>query len=111
MTSIQHFIEKAIAGGWRPERQDFAPIAFHTRSFEYQLRQPATGKLLGFRHLAYEAMLLDPGVWQAVATVERWYDGPYGPEWLHHMHKMIDALTDGKTLEQYVQSVLEKSAT
>ena len=110
MTHIRKFIEKAITGGWRPEQQDFTEPAFHTRYFEYQLRQPATGKRLGFRQLAYEAILLDPHVWQAVAKVEGWYDGVYGPEWLHHMHKMIDALAAGKTLEQYVQSVVEKSA-
>jgi hypothetical protein len=37
--------------------------------------------------------------------VEHWYEGRYGPEWLHHMHKMIDALAEGHTLETYIQSV------
>ena len=43
--------------------------------------------------------------------MEQWYEGHYGPEWLHHMHKMIDALAAGQTLEAYVRSVLEKSHT
>jgi hypothetical protein len=43
--------------------------------------------------------------------VEHWYEGRYGPEWLHHMRKMIDALAEGRTLEAYIQSVLAKSRT
>ena len=54
-------------------------------------------------------VLLDPKAWQAVGKVEKWYEGYYGPEWLHHMHKMIDALAKGHTLEAYIQSVLDKA--
>ena len=43
--------------------------------------------------------------------MEKWYEGRYGPEWLHHMRKMIDALAEGQTLEAYIQSVLQKSHT
>jgi hypothetical protein len=42
--------------------------------------------------------------------VEHWYEGRYGPEWLHHMRKMIDALAEGRTLEAYIQSVLPEFA-
>src|SRR5207253_5080792 len=31
----------------------------------------------------------------------KWYEGRYGPEWLHHMRTMIDALAEGHTLEAY----------
>jgi hypothetical protein len=61
--------------------------------------------------MVYEAVLLNPKVWQAVGKVEHWYEGRYGPEWLHHMRKMIDALVEGHTFEAYIRSVLEKSRT
>ena len=40
---------------------------------------------------------------------EKWYEGHYGPEWLHHMRTMIDALAEGHTLEAYIQSILATS--
>jgi hypothetical protein len=61
--------------------------------------------------MAYATVLLNPEVWQAVGRVEHWYEGHYGPEWLHYMRQMIDALAEGQTLEAYLQSVLEKSHT
>ena len=108
MTSIQQFIEKAIIGGWRSEVQEFSIIGFYERHFEYQHRSIAADRPSAIRMMVYEAVLLDPKAWQAVGRVERWYEGYYGPEWLHHMRKMIDALAEGQTLEAYVQSVLKK---
>ena len=105
MTFIQQFIEKALVGGWQPADRDFSIIGFYERHFEYQLQ----GRSSAVRMMTYEAVLLDPKVWQAVGKVEKWYEGYYGPEWLHHMHKMIDALAEGQTLEAYVQSVLKKA--
>ena len=109
MTPIQKFIEKAIAGGWRPEDREFSIIGFYGRHFEYQLRGIVAGRPSAIRMMIYEAVLLDPKAWQAVGKVAKWYEGYYGPEWLHHMHKMIDALAEGQTLEAYIQSVLEKA--
>jgi hypothetical protein len=109
MTSIQQFIGKAIAGGWRPEGRECSILGFHERHFEYQLRNIAAGRPAGIRYMSYETVLLDPKAWQAVGKMERWYEGYYGPDWLHHMHKMIDALVEGQTLDAYVQSVLKKA--
>ena len=109
MTSIQQFIEKALAGGWRPEARELSITGFYERHFEYQIRSIVAGRPSAIRMMVYETVLLDPKVWQAVGKVERWYEGYYGPEWLHHMHKMIDALVEGQTLEAYVQSVLTKA--
>jgi hypothetical protein len=111
MTSIQQFLEKAFVGGWQPADRDFRIIGFYERYFEYELRSIAPGQRSVPRMMAYEAVLLNPKVWQAVGKVEKWYEGHYGPEWLHHMHTMIDALAEGKTLEAYIQSVLAKSGT
>ena len=111
MTFIQQFIEKAFVGGWQPLDRDFHIIGFYEHYFEYQLRSTSPGRPSTIRMLAYETVLLNPQVWQAVGKVEHWYEGRYGPEWLHHMRTMIDALAEGQTLEAYVRSVLEKSHT
>lgn len=111
MTFIQQFIEKALAGGWQPTDRDFRIMGFYERHFEYELRNTLPGRSSGIRVLVYEAVLLTPKVWQAVGKVEKWYEGRYGPEWLHHMRTMIDALAEGQTLEAYIQSVLAKSGT
>ena len=111
MTFMQQFIEKALVGGWQPDDRDFSIIGFYERHFEYQLRSMHPGRSSSIRMLVYEAVLLNPKVWQAVGKVEKWYEGHYGPEWLHHMRNMIDALAEGSTLEAYIQSVLEKSPT
>jgi len=111
MTFIQQFIEKALVGGWRPEAREFSIIGFFERHFEYQLQSVLQGRSSAVRMMVYEAVLLDPKVWQAVGKAEQWYEGRYGPEWLHHMRTMIDALAEGHTLEAYVQSVLAKAHT
>ena len=111
MTFIQQFIEKALVGGWQPADRDYSIIGFYERHFEYQLRSIVPGQRSVLRMMGYEAVLLNPKVWQAVGKVEHWYEGRYGPEWLHHMRKMIDALAEGQTLEAYIQSVLQKSHT
>ena len=111
MTFIQQFIEKALVGGWQPADRDYSIIGFYERHFEYQLRSIVPGQRSVLRMMGYEAVLLNPKVWQAVGKVEHWYEGRYGPEWLHHMRTMIDALAEGHTLEAYVQSVLAKSHT
>jgi hypothetical protein len=109
MTFIQQFIEKAFVGGWQPLDRDFRILGFYERYFEYQPLSTPTGRSSAIRMMVYEAVLLNPKVWQAVGKVEHWYEGRYGPEWLHHMRTMIDALAAGQTLEAYIQSVLKKS--
>ena len=109
MTFIQQFIEKAFVGGWQPGDHDCRIIRFYEHYFEYQ--PIFQGRSSTIRMMVYEAVLLNPKVCQAVGKVEKWYEGRYGPEWLHHMRKMIDALAEGQTLEAYIQSVLQKSHT
>jgi hypothetical protein len=110
MTSIQQFIEKALLGGWRPEEREIILRGFYEHCFEYRPRSSVTGHGTGVPiQLRYEVVFLDPAAWQAVAKVEHWYEGYYGPEWRHYMHKMIDALAEGHTLEEYVQFVFDKA--
>ena len=109
MTFIQQFIEKALLGGWQPADRDCRLLGFYEHHFEYHLRGMPPGRSATLHQMVYEAVVLNPKVWQAVGRVEHWYEGHYGPEWLHHMRTMIDALAAGHTLEAYVRSVLEKS--
>jgi hypothetical protein len=111
MTFMQQFIEKALVGGWQPTDRDFCILGFYECHFEYQVQSMLRGRSATIRTMAYTTVLLNPEVWQAVGRVEHWYEGHYGPEWLHHMRQMIDALAEGQTLEAYIQSVLEKSHT
>lgn len=83
------FIQKAREGGWQePNHDDFWP-----------------------------EMLLDPKVWQAVGKTEKWgqvlHDGEvwlcgkdqYLHTWVANMHRMIDALCEGKTIEDFLKTL------
>ena len=59
MTAIQQFIEKALAGGWRPEVQEYRIIGFYERHFEYQLQSMAAGRRSATRFMLYDTVLLD----------------------------------------------------
>ena len=110
MTFIQQFIEKAFVGGWQPADRDFSIIGFYERHFNTSSRN-SSPETFRYPDAGLRSRPLNPKVWQAVGKVEQWYEGHYGPEWLHHMHKMIDALAEGHTLEAYIQSVLAQSHT
>ncbi len=98
--TIQQFIEKAIEGGWDVSRADV--------------------RIRGDIHDAsYERALLDPEAWKAVGKVEGWKPfsdmedaimfqrGVVLPldRWLWNMHRMLDALAEGKTIEQYLETL------
>lgn len=71
--------------------------------------------------IAIETMLLKPDVWQAVGKVRGWKNEPCkSPSWMHegniadyekceeyryHWHLLLDALAEGKTIEEYLQSI------
>lgn len=85
--TIQGFIEKAIGGGYEK------PSRFEEGAFP-------------------EVVLLDPKAWRSVAKVEGW-DRPITDEdrrlgltlrrgYLVKMHMMIDALAEGKTIQQFL---------
>ena len=99
MTTKQ-FIEKAIKGGWKVKEKE---VVFSDEiEFEFT-----------------EHILLDPKAWQAVGKVEGWEDknGDYvdygdghmpsgwDAVWKIHMHEMIDYLTDGLTIESYLETL------
>jgi len=81
--TIKDFINKAIEGGWMPDAD--------TPEIYYE----------GIRTNA----LLDPLAWQAVGKVEGWEDRDTEPNWQNKMHQMIDALVEGKTLEEFIETL------
>jgi len=121
--TIKQFIEKAIEGGWEawghctdscPEKATFevsvdgkTMVAHEDTSFAANAHD----------QVAYPTsdMLLDPLAWKAVVKVEGWaiheeYDSDGnckpGTEHIQRMHRMIDALAEGKTIEDYLKTLV-----
>lgn len=97
--TIQNFITKAIEGGWRLKGY----AGYYTKTVIMQWA--------GNR--AYE-ILLDPLAWQAVGKMEGWEleetSDPYRllngkSEAINNIHRMIDALAEGKTIEQFIATL------
>lgn len=89
MTAREQFIRDAIKGGYeKSEREGF-------------LRSNGNHK-----SISYEVILLDPLAWQAVGKVRGWGSEKKweynGARWLENMHGMIDRLTEGKSIEEYL---------
>lgn len=95
---IKEFIEKAIEGGWRPLAQ---------QNHDWRDSEGT------FHATHIDSVFLNPIAWQAVGKVEGWnvevdkYDDPelIGKSYLSRMHDMIDALDDGKTIKQYLETL------
>lgn len=103
--TLTQAIERAIEGGWN------------------------TGAVpLPYEHTPYlQVALLDPSFWKALGKVEGWKtaepyqkqpymrlhtdgtvtreDHPVLNEWEINMHRMIDALADGKSLEAFFETL------
>jgi len=97
--TIQQFIEKAIAGGWRP--------FYARRNAEWSVDYQKVHYIKG-SHL--HSTLLDPLAWQAVSKTEGWPERIDTPMkemagWEFYMHHMIDALVKGKTIEEFLATL------
>lgn len=108
--TIPTFIEKAIEGGWKvqilSQTASHYEISALTRrqgdTWGVWLKQPRrkNGKLEDeSTEILLSEILLDPEAWKAVGKVDVWFE-QY--DWSWHMHRMIDALAEGKTIEQYL---------
>lgn len=108
--TIQQFIEKAIEGGWK--RQVFGkcklPIEIYRNTRLHKAWNVFGNGFFDLGAIVYEdTMLLDPFAWQAVGKVEGWTDTP-NPNvrvWLYNWHCMIDALSEGKTIEEFISTL------
>ena len=85
--TIKQFIEKAIEGGW-----DKAEII--------------DGKLNMHFIECDEQIFLDPKPWQAIGKIKKWQPcSKCKYAWEHTMHDMIDALAEGKTIEEFIKTL------
>ena len=103
--TIKQFIEKAIEGGWKREDNMIGTVI---ENLEYDLPVPI---------LQMNTILLDPEAWKAVGKVEGWNrklagsnsfiydDGELRPEWHIKMMEMIDALAEGKSVEEFLETL------
>lgn len=113
---IKDSIEKAIEGGWT--HRDWQLSAASLLRVTDHFVQSKTGNNDWHDIFEIESMLLDPKFWQALGKTLGW-DSPTGretgtvsyqeatgePYWLYRMHRMIDALADGKTIEEYIATL------
>lgn len=114
--TIQQFLQKAIEGGWEPIGYNFS-------------NKPFSWKVQAVCKVKYkERFFLDPKLWEAVGKTEGWEDKckicgenhfpkkietkEYvmhrhvpDPAWINKMHRMIDALCEGKTVQEYIESL------
>jgi len=121
--TIEEIVNKGIKGGWRP----------HTHNGVYEFCTSIKVNQYNisfideesddFCNLKLEQILLDPKFFQAVGKVEGWEKvgkckvcgnveekctGQFIASrkgWLSNMHRMIDALAEGKTLEEFIKTL------
>ena len=93
MTVIE-FARKAYEGGWQP---NWIEAKMNSDGFE------ATAQI----HV--HKMLLNPEAWKACGKVEGWEEHDsgleYPVEWINNMHKMVSALVEGKSIEEFLKNL------
>jgi len=118
--TIKTFIEKAIEGGWIPYSYDIIikfPVEAKVEGERVQLIGKGDGNWSGVQSsVKIETFIdehkyrifLDPLAWQAVSSVEKWGEKPDPGRiyyaWLHNMHRMIDTLAEGKSIEEFLET-------
>lgn len=100
--TTKEFIEKAIVGGWKQKPYMNIVRGLHDNVFEIK---------------DVALVFLDPKAWEAVGKVIGWskesfeLDGrviemEFDEHWKNKMHAMIDALIEGKTIEEFLSDIL-----
>jgi hypothetical protein len=101
MNATQKFIEDAIEGGWWKTEYDTEPV--DTQYYRFFLSSP----------------LLDPLAWQAVGKTRGWdsrttfyqmftkVNKENNDPWRLDMHRFIDHLADGKSIEEALAEIAE----
>lgn len=116
----KEFIEKAIEGGWKQDEKEFCTISFLEENgcngemcfvIDNTYSCHITGERKGkTKHYQTSQIILDPKAWEAVGKVEGWQENrvresKYEMAWQCEMHQMIDALIEGKTIEEYLETL------
>lgn len=95
---IQTFIKKAVEGGWERYPSDYGLNEHYVVMPDFLCE-----------------MVLDVAAWKAVGEIEEWkneffetkeavFKGRY-PGWFVRMHRMIDALANGKTITDFLETL------
>lgn len=124
-TATQTFIEKAIEGGWMKgtELQSIAEYDGSYMRYHIFFYDSEGDKW----HRDLSSIVLDRDAWMAIGRVMLWPDVMPGgrtcedpsevqsrfmqPGWYWNMHRMIDALAEGKTIEEYLQTLFPVETT
>lgn len=110
MTAREKFVRDAIEGGWLLRGAlggEISQYEVETKTFAMKdgntwLRPPMA------------VIMLDPTAWQAVGKVRGWglhvchyftNNDADVPMWKCKMHGLIDALAEGKTIDEYLQTI------
>lgn len=104
--TTKEFIEAAIEGGYKNAKgsrfySDNTMIAFKYEDIDSPV-------------ISINDIFLDPLSWQAVGKVKNWSPEIHrsdligdviAAEWFGNMHRMINALCEGKTISQYLETL------
>ena len=119
--TIKDFIEKAIEGGWEKGHEKYT-VLMNISEFHLLVVDGDKSQTISFTRI-----ILDPKAWKAVGVIDGWDIGwqcdecgkrhvcdgencmeggthPFGC-YRKEMHKMIDALIEGKSLEEYIATL------
>lgn len=119
MNATERFIRDAIEGGWAEKR---SRVIWKNPRITVELPDIQVHEGNVTFYSTTEKVMLDPAAWQAVGKVRSWdnkfatssgrivpvYPGQENqvrPLWLHKMHGLIDALCDGKSIEEYLAAI------
>lgn len=86
-TAVERFIQDAVKGGWSCKS-----CVEVEKNYEWYLSD----------------IMLEPECWQSVEKQRGWElsAGPgRKPRYVHMMHGLIDALAEGRTIEQYLTTI------
>lgn len=126
MTNLERFLQDALKGGWSHRNWKMGD-EYRVRDNTVQRAGNEYEEHSWYDLFEVESMLIDPLAFQAVGKVRGWELGgqactsgdgciegngsmheglcewkDYKLDWFYHMHRMIDSLALGKTLEEAV---------
>lgn len=114
MTATQQFIEDAMLGDW-----SFPEDLHRVQNIAY-LKTGVRLYASGFPdesgiYVGYAEVLLDPLAWQAVGETRGWnhaigtadFIRPMSYRWMQEMHKFVDQLIVGKTIEEALEIIFK----
>ncbi len=123
--TIKEFIEKAIEGDYNfnlDGTEQITRIDVDSATIDGKFYIHFFDKESDMFSYDFFRFILDPKAWEAVGKIENWIDTKYNKacgkiyigrpivnihrqDWKKKMHKMIDHLIDGGTIESYIKTL------